>query len=144
MKQNKNSKEKLNHIAIAVSDIHEASKIWRDNLGFKVSDIQELPEHGVRVIFVEFSNIKIELLEPIDEKSPISKFLEKNPKGGVHHICCEVKDVNRTKDKVIKNGIRVLGDGLTKIGAHGNPVIFLNPSDTCGTLIELEETKKTN
>ncbi len=142
MKKNKIIKKKLNHIAIAVSNVTEASKVWRDSLDCNVSEIRELPEHGVRVIFVDFSNIKIELLEPIDKKSPISNFLEKNPKGGIHHICCEVKDINKVKDKVVENGIKVLGDGLTKIGAHGNPVIFLNPSSTCGTLIELEEVKE--
>ena len=139
MEENKNSKRKLNHIAIAVSNIIEASKIWKNSLGCNVSEVHELPDHGVRVIFVEFANIKIELLEPIDKNSPISNFLEKNPKGGIHHICCEVNDINKAKEKVIKNGIRVLGDGLTKIGAHGKPVIFLNPSDVSGTLVELEQ-----
>ena len=136
MKENKN---KLNHIAIAVPNILEASEIWKHSLGCNVSEVHEIPDHGVRVIFVEFSNIKIELLEPIDKNSPISNFLEKNPKGGIHHICCEVNDINKAKEKVIKNGIRVLGDGLTKIGAHGKPVIFLNPSDVSGTLVELEQ-----
>ena len=139
MKENKNT---LNHIAIAVSNIIEASKIWRNTLGCNVSEVHELQEHGVRVIFVEFSNIKIELLEPIDENSPIKKFLDKNLKGGIHHICCEVNNIDKAKEKVVKNGIRILGDGLSKIGAHGNPVIFLNPSDTFGTLIELEEIKQ--
>ena len=139
MEENKNSKRKLNHIAIAVSNILEASKIWKNSLECDVSEVHELPDHGVRVIFVEFANIKIELLEPIDKNSPISNFLEKNPKGGIHHICCEVNDINKAKEKVIKNGIRVLGDGLTKIGAHGKPVIFLNPSDVLGTLVELEQ-----
>ena len=139
MTENENNKKKLNHIAIAVSDVVQASKIWRDNLGCIISEVHKLPEHGVKVIFVEFSNIKIELLEPIDKNSPISNFLEKNPKGGIHHICCEVNDINKAKEKVIKNGIRVLGDGLTKIGAHGKPVIFLNPSDISGTLVELEQ-----
>ena len=88
MEENKNSKRKLNHIAIAVSNIVEASKIWKNSLGCNVSGVHELPDHGVRVIFVEFANIKIELLEPIDKNSPISNFLEKNPKGGIHHICC--------------------------------------------------------
>ena len=103
MEENKNSKRKLNHIAIAVSNIVEASKIWKNSLGCNVSEVHELPDHGVRVIFVEFANIKIELLEPIDKNSPISNFLEKNPKGGIHHICCEVNDINKAKEKVIKN-----------------------------------------
>ena len=139
MKENKN---KLNHIAIAVPNILEARKIWENSLGCNVSEVHELPDHGVRVIFVEFSNIKIELLEPIDKNSPITNFLEKNPKGGIHHICSEVNDINKAKERIVENGIKVLGDGLTKIGAHGSPVIFLNPSDTCGTLIELQEVKE--
>ena len=141
MTENKNNKKKLNHIAIAVSDVVQASKIWRDNLGCIISEVHELPEHGVKVIFVEFSNIKIELLEPIDKNSPISNFLEKNTKGGIHHICCEVKDISKVKKNFAKNNIRILGDGSPKTGAHGNPVIFLNPTDTNGTLIELEEVK---
>ena len=130
---------KVNHIAIAVKDIKSAKKAWEQSLGCHVSEIKELPDHGVKVLFITFSNIKIELIEPLGNGSTIEKFLVKNPKGGIHHICLEVNNINKAKDKVVNNGVNILGDGSAKIGAHGKPVIFLNPSDFSGTLIELEE-----
>ena len=123
---------RLNHIAIAVPNITKASDMWQKALGANVSKTQTLPEHGVKVVFIESPNTKVELLEPLNENSPISKFLMKNPNGGMHHICYEVSDLK---------GATILGDGNPKIGAHGNPVIFLQPSDFSGTLIELEEIK---
>ena len=132
---------RLNHIAIAVPDIDKASKAWEKALGAKISSPQILPEHGVKVVFIEAPNTKVELLEPLDQNSPISKFLLKNPNGGMHHICYEVEDILTASKKLILSGAKILGDGTPRIGAHGNPVIFLNPSDFSGTLIELEEVK---
>lgn len=132
---------RLNHIAIAVPDIDKASNAWEKALGAKISSPQILPEHGVKVVFIEAPNTKVELLEPLDQNSPISKFLLKNPNGGMHHICYEVEDILAASKKLILSGAKILGDGTPRIGAHGNPVIFLNPSDFSGTLIELEEVK---
>ena len=132
---------KLNHIAIAVPDIQKASSIWENALGANISATQSLPDHGVRVVFIESPNTKVELLEPINKQSPISKFLERNPNGGMHHICYEVANLEKAAQRLKSVGAKVLGDGLPKIGAHGNPVIFLNPVDFSGTLIELEEIK---
>ena len=132
---------RLNHIAIAVPNITKASDMWQKALGANVSKPQTLPEHGVKVVFIESPNTKVELLEPLNENSPISKFLIKNPNGGMHHICYEVSDLKSASKKLKEVGARILGDGNPKIGAHGNPVIFLQPSDFSGTLIELEEIK---
>ena len=129
----------LNHIAIVVADLDKAIAVYRDALGAKVSVPVDLPEHGVRVVFIELINAKIELLLPIGTDSPIAKFLERNPDGGMHHICYEVEDLIDAKEKCISQGLRVLGSGEPKVGAHGKPVIFLHPKDLCGTLIELEQ-----
>lgn len=130
---------RLNHIAIAVPDLTKATAKYRDLLGASVSAPQALPEHGVTVVFVDTGNTKVELLEPLGENSPIAKFLEKNPDGGMHHICFEVADILAAARKLTGQGARVLGDGTPKIGAHGLPVLFLHPKDFDGTLIELEE-----
>ena len=130
---------KLNHIAIATTRLDEAIKPYKDMLGVKISDPMDQMVHGVKVVFIELPNTKIELLEPLGEKSPIKNFLEKNKKGGIHHICFEVEDINSAILSLEKDGATVLGDGNAKIGAHGNPVIFLHPKDFNGTLIELEE-----
>ena len=130
---------KLNHIAIATPDLDEAISSYKDILGVKISAPLDQIEHGVKVVFIEIPNTKIELLEPLGENSPIEKFLEKNKKGGIHYICFEVEDINSAILSLEKDGATVLGDGKAKIGAHGNPVIFLHPKDFNGTLIELEE-----
>ncbi len=130
---------RLNHVAIAVRDLAAASAVYRDKLGAEVSAPQVLPEHGVMVVFVMLTNTKIELLEPLGAGSPIAKFLEKNPDGGMHHVCYEVDDILAARDKLVSQGARVLGDGTPKIGAHGKPVLFLHPKDFCGTLVELEQ-----
>ncbi len=135
-----NENKKINHIAIAVPDIKEAALKWQQALNMKKSEIIILEEHGVKVVFLEFSNLKIELLEPLDDKSPISKFLEKNPKGGMHHICFEVEKITETINALKNKNINILGDGNPKIGAHNKPVVFLHPNDLSGTLVELEET----
>ncbi|MBA4797477.1 MAG: methylmalonyl-CoA epimerase [Rhizobiales bacterium] len=130
---------RVNHIAIAVPDLAVATASYRDTLGAKVSQAQALPEHGVTVVFVELENTKVELLEPLGEASPIAAFLEKNPAGGMHHICYEVNDILAARDQLSASGARVLGNGEPKIGAHGKPVLFLHPKDFFGTLIELEQ-----
>ncbi|NBB50113.1 methylmalonyl-CoA epimerase [Rhizobium sp. CRIBSB] len=130
---------RVNHIAIAVPDLAAATASYRDTLGAKVSQAQALPEHGVTVVFVELENTKVELLEPLGETSPITAFLEKNPSGGMHHICYEVADILAARDQLSASGARVLGTGEPKIGAHGKPVLFLHPKDFFGTLIELEQ-----
>jgi methylmalonyl-CoA/ethylmalonyl-CoA epimerase len=130
---------RLNHVAIAVSNLAAGVAVYRDTLGAKVSAPQVLPEHGVTVVFVELPNTKIELLEPIDAASPIAKFLERNPAGGIHHVCYEVTDILAARDKLKAQGAKVLGDGTPRMGAHGKPVLFLSPKDFCGTLVELEQ-----
>jgi methylmalonyl-CoA/ethylmalonyl-CoA epimerase len=130
---------RLNHVAIAVTNLEVGIKTYASTLGAKVSEPQALPEHGVTVVFVELPNTKIELLEVLGEGSPIAPFMERNPSGGIHHICYEVDDIIASRDKLTAEGARVLGDGEPKIGAHGNPVLFLHPKDFCGTLVELEQ-----
>jgi methylmalonyl-CoA/ethylmalonyl-CoA epimerase len=130
---------RINHIALAVPNLAMAIARYRDSLGAKVSEPQALPEHGVTIVFVSFENSKVELLEPLGEASPIAAFLTKNPDGGMHHICYEVADIKAARDHLLAAGARVLGGGEPKIGAHGNPVLFLHPKDFFGTLIELEE-----
>lgn len=131
--------EKLNHIAIAVPNLEDAISMYRNVLGAEVTEPQDLPEHGVRVAFVELENTKVELLLPIGENSPITSYLNKNASGGMHHICYEVSDIIEARDKLLNNGMRILGGSEPKIGAHGKPVLFLHPKDFCGTLIELEQ-----
>ncbi|EJL57417.1 methylmalonyl-CoA epimerase [Rhizobium sp. CF122] len=130
---------RVNHVAIAVPDLAAATAAYRDTLGATVSAPQALPEHGVTVVFVELPNTKIELLQPLGTESPIAAFLDKNPSGGMHHICYEVGDILAARDQLTQRGARVLGSGEPKIGAHGKPVLFLHPKDFFGTLIELEQ-----
>ena len=130
---------KLNHIAIATPSLDDAIKTYKDMLGVKISDPVAQIDHGVKVVFIELPNTKIELLEPLGENSPIENFLNKNKKGGVHHICFEVEDIDSAIMRLKRDGAAILGDGKAKIGAHGKPVIFLHPKDFNGTLIELEE-----
>lgn len=130
---------KLNHVAIAVRDIGKAAVLYRNVLGADVSAAVPQPDHGVTTVFVALPNTKIELLEPLGDGSPIAKFLERNPDGGIHHICYEVGDIRAARDALKSAGARVLGDGEPKIGAHGKPVLFLHPKDFSGTLIELEQ-----
>src|SRR5210317_1893611 len=130
---------RLNHVAIAVPDLEAAAAQYRDTLGARVGAPQDEPDHGVTVVFIELPNTKIELLYPLGEASPIAGFLEKNPSGGIHHICYEVEDILAARDKLQASGARVLGTGEPKIGAHGKPVLFLHPKDFTGTLVELEQ-----
>jgi methylmalonyl-CoA/ethylmalonyl-CoA epimerase len=130
---------KLNHVAIAVPDLEAATRTYRDVLGASVSAPLPQAAHGVTVVFVQLDNTKIELLHPLGEKSPIAAFLEKNPSGGVHHVCYEVPDILAARDQLKAKGIRVLGNGEPKNGAHDKPVLFLHPKDLNGTLVELQQ-----
>lgn len=130
---------RLNHVAIAVPDLVAATKVYRDVLGAIVSAPQDLPVHGVTVVFAELPNTKIELLAVLGDASPIASFLERHPTGGIHHICYEVDDIGMARDRMLEQGARILGDGTPRIGAHGKPVLFLHPKDFNGTLIELEQ-----
>jgi methylmalonyl-CoA/ethylmalonyl-CoA epimerase len=130
---------RLNHVAIAVHDVVSAAAVYRDMLGAEVSAAIPQAEHGVTTVFVTLPNTKIELLEPLGEASPIARFLERNPDGGVHHVCYEVDDIISARDRLKAEGARVLGDGEPKKGAHGKPVLFLHPKDFLGTLVELEQ-----
>ena len=130
---------RLNHVAIAVREVTKAAEVYRRAFGAQVSDPMPQPEHGVTTVFITLPNTKIELLEPLGQASPIAKFLERNPDGGIHHVCYEVEDIQIARDRLKAQGARVLGDGQAKMGAHGKPVLFLHPKDFCGTLIELEQ-----
>jgi methylmalonyl-CoA/ethylmalonyl-CoA epimerase len=130
---------RLNHVAIAVPDLDKAAKTYRETLCARVSPPTAQPDHGVTVVFVELPNVKIELLQSLGDNSPIAKFLERNPDGGMHHLCYEVDDIIAARDKLKAAGARVLGDGEPKIGAHGKPVLFLHPKDFCGALVEIEQ-----
>ncbi len=130
---------RLNHVAIAVRDLAAATAIYRNLLGAVVSEPVPQPEHGVTTVFVTLPNTKIELISPLGADSPIAKFLERMPDGGIHHVCYEVDDIAAARDALRGQGARVLGSGEPKPGAHGKPVLFLHPKDFCGTLIELEQ-----
>ena len=130
---------RLNHVAIVVPDVAAAAAVYRGTLGARVSAPVTLPPHGVTVAFVVLDNTKIELLEPFGADSPVRNFLERNPGGGMHHVCYEVADIIAARDRLVSQGARVLGDGEPKIGAHDKPVLFLHPKDFCGTLVELEQ-----
>ena len=130
---------RLNHVAIVVPELAKAAALYRDTLGARVSAPAALPAHGVTIVFVELPNTKIELLEPLGATSPVASFLERNPGGGMHHVCYEVDDILAARDRLKAQGARVLGDGEPKIGAHDKPVLFLHPKDFCGTLVELEQ-----
>ena len=130
---------RLNHVAIAVADITRAAARYRDALGATVSAPLPQPEHGVTVVFIDLPNSKVELIEPLGEGSPVAKFLQRNPDGGLHHICFEVDDIIAARDRLIAGGARVLGGGEPKIGAHGKPVLFLHPKDFDGALVEIEQ-----
>jgi methylmalonyl-CoA/ethylmalonyl-CoA epimerase len=130
---------RLNHVAIAVPNLTAAARLYRETLGAEVSEPVDMPEHGVTTVFVTLPNTKIELLHPFGDASPIAAFLERNPSGGIHHVCYEVADILAARDRLKAVGARVLGDGEPKIGAHGKPVLFLHPKDFCGTLVEIEQ-----
>jgi len=130
---------RLNHVAIVVPDLAAATALYRDTMGATVSQAVDQPDHGVTTVFIELPNTKIELLHPLGDNSPVAAFLAKNPSGGMHHVCYEVADIEAAVARVTAGGMRVLGDGKPRMGAHGKPVVFLHPKDACGTLVELEQ-----
>lgn len=130
---------RLNHVAIVVPDLDTAATLYRDTLGATVSAPAALPDHGVTTVFVDLDNTRIELLHPLGDDSPIGRFLERHPDGGMHHVCYEVDDILAARDQLKAQGARVLGSGEPRTGAHGKPVLFLHPKDFCGTLVELEQ-----
>lgn len=130
---------RLNHVALVVRDLAKATAVYRDTLGATVTPPQALPDHGVTAVFIDLPNTRIELLEPLGDGSPVSRYLERHADGGMHHLCLEVDDINAARDQLLTRGARVLGSGEAKIGAHGKPVLFLHPKDFDGCLIELEE-----
>jgi len=130
---------RLNHVAIAVRDVEAAALVYKNTLGAKVTAKVAQPDHGVSTIFVELPNTKIELIEPLGENSPIENFLKANPKGGMHHLCYEVEDIEAACEQMRTQGATITGTGQPRIGAHGKPVVFMHPKDFCGTLIELEQ-----
>lgn len=132
---------RLNHVALVVPDLDAACRTWRDVLGGTLSEPRALPEHGVTVVFVDLPNTRLELLQPLGDGSPVSRFLERHAGGGMHHVCLEVEDILVARDDLVARGARVLGDGTPRPGAHGNPVVFLHPGDVHGTLVELEEVR---
>ena len=129
----------LNHVAMVVPNLDAAARLYRDTLGASVAMPVELPEHGVVTVFVELGNTKVELLHPLGAESPIARFLERHPDGGIHHVCYEVEDIHVARDRLQQDGYRVLGDGQPRVVAHGKPVLFLHPKDFLGTLSELEQ-----
>ena len=131
---------KLNHVAIAVPDLDQAVRVYRDVLGAKISAPHELPEHGVTAVFVNLNNTSIELMQPLGDASPIRKFLESHTKGGLHHVCYEVEDIFAARDQLISEDMTIVGDGEPYVGTHDKLVIFLHPKDFLGTLIELEQS----
>ncbi len=131
---------RLNHVAIAVPDLPAAVRLYSDVFGADVSEPVDQPEHGVTTVFVTLDNTKVELLHPLGSDSPIAKFLERSPAGGIHHVCYDVADIIAARECMVSRGLRVLGDGNPKIGAHGKPVLFLHPKDALGTLVELEQS----
>jgi len=130
---------RLNHVAIAVRDLAKAAEVYRRTLGAEVSAAVPQPDHGVTTVFITLPNTKIELIAPLGTASPIAKFLERSPDGGIHHVCYEVDDILAARDRLKAQGARVLGDGEPRTGAHGKPVLFLHPKDFLGTLVELEQ-----
>ncbi|MBI1328532.1 MAG: methylmalonyl-CoA epimerase [Alphaproteobacteria bacterium] len=132
---------KLNHVGVATPSIDESVAMYRDMLGAtSITEKWAMPEQGVWVCFVNLPNSQIELIEPYDDKSPIKSFLEKNPKGGQHHVCFEVENIYTARDEMKKKGATVLGE--PRIGAHGTMVIFVHPKNMGGVLVELMETPK--
>lgn len=134
---------RLNHVGIAVPSIEDAKATYRDLYGVPadaITETRELPAQGVKFAFVNVANSQIELIEPLGDDSPIRNFLEKNPKGGQHHVCFEVPDIYVARDEMVVRGAKVLNE--PRIGAHGTPIIFIHPKDSNGVLIELMETPK--
>jgi methylmalonyl-CoA/ethylmalonyl-CoA epimerase len=131
----------LSHVSIAVPSLEAAAKRLKDLYGLEVGAAKVNEQQGVRLAYVELPNARIELMEPSRPDSPISRFLERNPNGGIHHFCLNVDDVAATGTGLGKRGARVLGDGSPQKNVHGQPIAFVHPKDFLGALVELEEKK---
>ena len=134
---------RLNHIGVATPSIDDSLAFYREMFGATdVTEKRALLDQGVWVAFVNLPNTQIELIEPYGDKSPLKAFIDRNPRGGQHHICFEVEDIIASRDALKAKGASVLGTGEPRMGAHGTPVVFLHPKDMGGVLIELMEAPK--
>lgn len=129
----------LSHVSIVVPSLDAAARELKQKYGLEIGAIRINAEQGVRLAYVDLGNAKIELMEPSRADSPVSKFLERNPRGGIHHFCLDVDDVEATTAATRAKGVRVLGDGKPQLNVHGERIAFVHPQDFLGALVELEE-----
>ena len=131
----------LSHVSIAVPSLEAAAKRLKEVYGLDAGAVMVNEDQGVRLAYVELPNARIELMEPARPDSPISKFLEKHPAGGIHHFCVNVDDVAATRSGLARKGVRVLGEGNESRNVHGERIAFVHPKDFFGALVELEEKR---
>ena len=131
----------LSHVSIVVPDLDAAARELDAKYGLKIGAIKVNEQQGVRLAYVDLGNAKIELMEPSRPDSPVAKFLERNPRGGIHHFCLGVDSVDATAAETKAKGVRVLGDGTPQLNVHGERIAFLHPHDFLGALVELEEQR---
>jgi methylmalonyl-CoA/ethylmalonyl-CoA epimerase len=129
----------LAHVAIVVPNLDAAATRLRDVYGLDVGETHLNEQQGVRLAYVDLGNARIELLEPARPDSPVSKFLERNPRGGIHHFCLEVDSVDKVGGEIVARGAQVLGSGKPQFNAHGGRIAFVHPKDFLGALVEIEE-----
>lgn len=129
----------LSHVSIVVPDLAAALDKLRVMYGLTAGAIKVNDEQGVRMTYIDLGNAKIELMEPSRPDSPIAKFLERNPRGGIHHFCLGVDSVEQTTKELSAAGVQVLGGGKVQLNVHGERIAFVHPKDFLGALIELEE-----
>ena len=128
----------LSHVSIVVPDLAAAARRLRETYGLRVGEIQTNEEQGVRLAYADLGNARIELMEPSRPDSPVAKFLERNPKGGIHHFSLGVDDMAATADGLRRDGVRILGDGSPQYNVAGERIAFIHPGDFLGALVELE------
>ena len=131
----------LSHVSIVVPDIEAAARQLHEKYGLEVGPRMLNAEQGVRLAYVELGAAKIELMEPSRPDSPVAKFLERNPKGGIHHFSLSVDEMDKTASGLVQNGVRVLGGGKPQHNVAGERIAFIHPGDFLGALVELEEHK---
>jgi len=132
----------LSHISIVVPSLDAAAKRLAEIYGVKIGETSVNEQQGVRIAYVDLGNAKIELMEPSRPDSPVAKFLQRNPKGGIHHFCVGVDSVDMTRAELAGKGAQVLGDGTPQYNVHGERIAFVHPKDFLGALVELEERAK--
>ena len=132
----------LSHVSIVVPSLDAAAKRLAEIYGLTIGEISVNEQQGVRMAYVDLGNAKIELMEPSRPDSPVGKFLERNPRGGIHHFCLGVDGVDRARDDLASKGAQVLGDGKPQYNVHGERIAFVHPKDFLGALVELEEHAK--